>query len=96
MAKKQKIYVIWGSLGVFLFGGFLASDYLTYQDNIDSTSCCGYVAPEWYKRPITHLLVSWTKPEWKPNGDNSQMWLVSDGLVNGKTEFWTIWDKSEN
>ncbi|EPT2758009.1 hypothetical protein ACVP6W_002262 [Vibrio cholerae] len=93
--KKQQLFALSGLLGVLLLGAFLVSDYLILKENIDSNSCCGYVAPEWYKRPITHLFVSWTKPEWKPNGDGSQMWLVSDGLVNGKTEFWTIWDKEE-
>ncbi|MEI8659232.1 hypothetical protein [Vibrio sp. Hal054] len=82
-------------LAVVLLETFLVSDYLIYQQNIESPSCCGYVAPEWYKRPVTHLLVDWTEPQWKPNAVHSQMWLVSEGLVQGNVQFWTVWDKSD-
>ncbi|GLO64114.1 hypothetical protein MACH09_46220 [Vibrio sp. MACH09] len=75
---------------------FLANDYRRYMSNIDSTSCCGYVAPEWYKRPLTHLLVRWSEPEWRLNGNNSELWFVSDGLVDGKVQFWTVWESRPN
>jgi len=74
----------------------IIDDYSIYQSNVSSPSCCGYVSPSWYERPITHSLVEWTEPRWTSNATQTENWLVSDGLVNGKVEFWTIWEREEH
>ncbi|HCH1696680.1 TPA: hypothetical protein NKR24_004343 [Vibrio parahaemolyticus] len=89
MDRKIRLF---GLIGVCLIAGVLLNEYILYKSNIESPSCCGYVSPEWYKRPVTHLLVNWTDPQWELNATETEQWLVSDGLVNGKVEFWTVWE----
>lgn len=68
-------------------------DYQAYSHNVRSPNCCGYVPPSIIDRPITHLLVDWTEPEWKLNATRGEKWLVSEGKVNGKKEFFTVLEK---
>ncbi|MEZ8733605.1 hypothetical protein [Vibrio sp. 10N.239.312.D08] len=74
----------------------IIDDVHTYYSNVNNPqSCCGYVDPVWVKRPYTHLKVDWTEPKWKKNHVGSEEWLVSDGQVDGRTHFWTVWERKQ-
>jgi hypothetical protein len=99
-AKKDLL-----SYGLFLasYGLFLATlvsvqiiseDVDIYYSNVESPACCGWVESNMLKRPFTYLMVDeWTEPKWTVNAVRTEEWLVSDGLVNGEVEFWTVLDK---
>jgi hypothetical protein len=73
----------------------VSDDVALYYNNVEGPNCCGYVEPGWFNRPFTYLMVDeWTEPKWTVNAAGTEEWLVSDGLVDGKVEFWTKLDEN--
>lgn len=81
-----------GVMYLVLFVMFLAHDYKIYRDNLNTNSCCGYVEVEWYKRPITHLMIDdWSKPLKSPTGNGD---YIQEGMVDGVVYFWAFVDET--
>lgn len=86
----KKILIVFAFLMAMPYVSHYGSrDYDTYYVSIKSPKCCFYIEKEWWKLPFTHFMVdSWTEPKWRLSEDGKEEFLVSEGLVNGKVEFW--------
>lgn len=97
--KAQRILLclflgVAGGIGAIAGGQIGRDAALYYNITHDTVFCCSYVSNKWYESPFIHLAVSdWTEPEWHPNAAGSEMWLVSDGKVDGVVKFWKLLER---
>lgn len=75
---------------------FFISDMVLYYNAYKSDKFFGWIDPEKQKHPFLFPLIKWTKPKWVLNSVESELWLSSDGIINGKTVFWTVWESKPN
>ncbi|MAF58782.1 MAG: hypothetical protein CMK03_12865 [Ponticaulis sp.] len=93
MSLRSLLIAAASVISISLVTGFVCGDVKIYYTNIDNSGCCGWVDPNPLARPFTHFMVTWTEPAWQKNAAGTEMWLTSEGVVNGKVEFWTIWEQ---
>jgi hypothetical protein len=93
-AKILYVWIVVLFLAILWFVKNLVDDSVWFKGIVsDRGSCCNVVTSNRLAHPYTYLMVDeWTKPEWIDNPEKTQRWLVSEGMVDGKSKFYRVLD----